>query len=153
MSQEIAIRTASPADVEIIATFNSAMALETEHKHLDPATISAGVARFVADPRLGFYLVAECDGEIAGCLGITYEWSDWRNGLFWWIQSVYVSPSHRRHGVFSRLYAHVGELAAAEPDVCGIRLYVEKDNMRAMDTYRALGMTETDYRLFETLLH
>lgn len=149
MSPGITVREASASDADTIAGFNTAMALETENKTLDPAIIGAGVRRFVSDTRLGFYLVAERDGVVIGCLGITYEWSDWRNGLFWWIQSVYVEPGARRSGVFRHLYDHVSEMAQATPDVCGLRLYVEKDNARAQQTYVSLGMEETEYRLFE----
>lgn len=143
------VRRADIKDAPTIAAFNTAMALETENKVLDPETITAGVTRFVTDASLGFYLVAEHDGVVAGCLGITFEWSDWRNGLFWWIQSVYVEPASRRTGVFRHLYDHVNDLAQRESDVCGLRLYVERDNTRAQQTYRNLGMTETDYLLFE----
>ena len=95
------------------------------------------------------HLVAEADGGPVGCLGITFEWSDWRNGLFWWIQSVYIDPSYRRQGVFGGLYAHVTELAKNATDVCGIRLYVEHDNTNAQQTYLSLGMVETHYKLLE----
>ncbi len=143
------VRRATLDDAATIAGFNAAMALETEDKVLPPETIGAGVRRFLSDEALGFYLVAEREGAVVGCLGITFEWSDWRNGLFWWIQSVYIEPDSRRLGVFRQLYDHVNELARQEDDVCGLRLYVEKDNVRAQQTYANLGMTETDYRLFE----
>lgn len=146
---ETTVRKATSADCDTIARFNAAMALETENKTLDAAVIGAGVQRFVSDAQLGFYLVAERDGALVGCLGITYEWSDWRNGLFWWIQSVYVEPGARRSGVFRHLYDHVSAMASKMPDVCGLRLYVEKENTRAQQTYANLGMEETDYRLFE----
>ncbi|MDZ7686539.1 MAG: GNAT family N-acetyltransferase [Gammaproteobacteria bacterium] len=146
------IRSATSADVDTLAAFNIAMALETEDKHLPEDTIRPGVQRFIDNSDLGFYLLAEREGEVAGCLAITFEWSDWRNGLFWWIQSVYIHPDHRRAGVFRQLYSRVTELAAGDSDVCGIRLYVEKDNARAQQTYTSLGMSETDYRLFEALL-
>ncbi|MEJ6593501.1 MAG: GNAT family N-acetyltransferase [SAR86 cluster bacterium] len=142
-------RRATPADVAAIAAFNQAMAQETENKTLPTGTILAGVERMISDPSLGFYLVAEADGGPVGCLGITFEWSDWRNGLFWWIQSVYIDPSYRRQGVFGGLYAHVTELAKNATDVCGIRLYVEHDNTNAQQTYLSLGMVETHYKLLE----
>ncbi len=103
----------------------------------------------ISDNDLGFYLVALFDDEIAGCLAITREWSDWRNGLFWWIQSVYVPREFRSKGVFSSLYQYVSDLAKKEEEVCGIRLYADKENERAIRTYLRLGMTETDYRLLE----
>jgi len=142
-------RRATPADIAAIAAFNQAMARETEDKELPTTTILAGVERMVSDKGLGFYLVAEADGGPVGCLGITFEWSDWRNGLFWWIQSVYVDPNYRRQGVFASLYKQVTGLAQNEPDVCGIRLYVEHDNTNAQQTYLSLGMKATHYKLLE----
>ena len=143
------IRAATPADVETIASFNEAMATETEGKTLDPATIRAGVRGLFARPDLGFYVVAEDGGRIVGQLMITYEWSDWRDGVFWWIQSVYVRPGTRGKGVYRALHAHVRTMAKAAGGVCGFRLYVEKENAAAQETYRRLGMHETPYVLFE----
>ena len=147
----ITIRDAQAADGELIAEFNCRMAAETEGKALERDTISAGVAGLLADAAKGRYWLAEVDGEIAGQLMVTYEWSDWRNGTIWWIQSVYVRKPFRRSGVFSALYNHVESQAHDEQDVCGIRLYVEKDNANAQATYRKLGMTETDYRVMEVI--
>ena len=150
----IEIRRAVLADVESLVAFNSAMALETEDKQLDRSVLEAGVKTLLQHAELGFYLVAVCrggenDGELVGALMVTSEWSDWRNGLFWWIQSVYIKPDYRRQGIYRRLYRRVGELADQRGDVCGFRLYVEKENRRAQQAYRALGMRETDYLLFE----
>ncbi len=147
----IAIRPATPDDAERLAASNVAMALETEGKRLLPEVIGRGVRRILADASMGFYLVAEVGGHYAGCLMVTYEWSDWRCGRFWYIQSVYIAPAHRRRGVFPALYAHLGALAKQDPDVCGFRLYVERDNARAQATYASLGMTRTDYLLLEQL--
>jgi len=143
------IRDAAPADIDVLVQFNTAMAHETEAKTLDPAVLKAGVAAVLAEPRRGFYLMAEQAGEIAGCLLITYEWSDWRNGDWWWLQSVYVRPEHRRGGVLRALYAEVERRAAAGIGIAGLRLYVERDNSRAQRTYAALGMHETHYRMYE----
>ena len=143
------IRAATPADIETIASFNEAMATETEGKTLDPATIRAGVRGLFARPDLGFYVVAEDGGRIVGQLMITYEWSDWRDGVFWWIQSVYVRPEVRGKGVYRALHEHVRAMAKAAGGVCGFRLYVEKENAAAQETYRRLGMHETPYVLFE----
>jgi GNAT superfamily N-acetyltransferase len=145
----IKIRKATINDAGTIAEFNQSMAMETEDKTLDAATIKAGVLRMVEDEQLGFYLIASSKDKIAGCLGITTEWSDWRNGLWWWIQSVYVDPDFRSQGIFSSLYKAVREKALNETDVCGIRLYAEKDNERAIRTYIRLGMIETEYRILE----
>ena len=149
-AMQIEITDASFADAGIIAEFNQQMAQETENKALDTATINAGVERMITDRSLGRYLVArEETGRIVGCLGITYEWSDWRNGLFWWIQSVYVLPEARENGVFTAMYQQVRDLCQATDNACGIRLYVERDNDRAYRTYVRLGMVETEYRLME----
>jgi GNAT superfamily N-acetyltransferase len=145
----IAIRAAQRADAAAIARFNAAMAAETESITLDAATVRAGVEAVIDDPRHGFYLVAEVDGAAAACLMITYEWSDWRNGQWWWLQSVYVDQPYRRCGLFRALYQAVEQRVRATPDAIGLRLYVDRDNARAMGTYRALGMHETGYRLYE----
>jgi ribosomal protein S18 acetylase RimI-like enzyme len=144
-------RIATANDAAVLAEFNAAMALETEGKALLPEVIGAGVRSLLGRPASGFYLVAEAEGQIVGSLLVTKEWSDWRNGDFWWIQSVYVRPAWRRQGIYKRLYRHVQELAAKDPAVCGFRLYVERDNKQAQGTYRALGMSETHYKVFEEL--
>ncbi|MBS0558082.1 MAG: GNAT family N-acetyltransferase [Proteobacteria bacterium] len=145
---QIRIRAARVDDVEALATFNAAMAMETEGKSLAAATLRLGVARVLAEPARGFYLIAECADAVAGCLMVTYEWSDWRNGDWWWLQSVYVAPEHRRRGVFRALYAQIERRALENADVVGIRLYVERDNLRAQRTYAALGMAEEGYRMY-----
>ncbi len=145
----IAVREAVEGDVATIAAFNSAMAVETEGKELEPAVVLAGVAAVVRRRELGFYLVAEVDGEVSGQLMITAEWSDWRNRLFWWIQSVYVKPEFRRVGVYSRLYDRVREMALEAGDVRGIRLYVAKENTPAQRVYERLGMGDSGYLMYE----
>jgi ribosomal protein S18 acetylase RimI-like enzyme len=144
------IRLATPADAGVLIEFNAAMALETEGKELLPDVIGAGVRSLLGNPAAGFYLLAEEDSAV-GSLMITKEWSDWRNGTFWWIQSVYVRPQFRRQGVYKNLYRHVQELASKDPAVCGFRLYVERENERAQATYSALGMKQTHYLVFEEL--
>jgi Acetyltransferases len=143
------IRDAGPKDVETLVAFNAAMAEETEDLVLDERVLRRGVKRLIEDPALGRCLVAETDEGVVGTLSVTSEWSDWRCGLFWWIQSVYVAPEARGRGVFSDLYDHVQDLARAEPDVIGLRLYVERNNVRAQRTYARLGMEETAYRVYE----
>ena len=143
------IRAATPADAETITAFNAAMALETEHKRLDPATLRAGVERAIDRPEEARYVLADAGGRVVGQLMITFEWSDWRNGMFWWIQSVYVEPAHRSRGVFRQLYRHV-ERAAREAGACGLRLYVEKQNAPAQEVYQRLGMADAGYLVFET---
>ncbi len=142
------IRRATPADATTLAAFNAAMALETEGKTLDPATVAAGVLGLFERPERGFYLVCEEAGQILGSLMITYEWSDWRDADFWWLQSVYVRPEARRQGVFARLYRAV-EAQARAAGACGLRLYVEQDNERARGTYLSLGMSDGHYRMME----
>jgi ribosomal protein S18 acetylase RimI-like enzyme len=145
------IRLARRADARAIVEFNAAMALETEGKRLLPEVIDAGVRSLLRNPRAGFYVIAERENLAIGALMITKEWSDWRNGTFWWIQSVYVHPAFRRQGVYRRLYRHVQTMAAKDRRVCGFRLYVERENRRAQKTYRKLGMEKTRYLVFEEL--
>ena len=149
MSDTIGIRRATPTDFAFIVGSNIAMAQETEVLALDEARVRAGVGAVLADSALGFYLIAEIDGSPAGQLMVTYEWSDWRNGLWWWIQSVYVRPEHRRKGVYTALHRHVAEAAQAAGGVCGIRLYVERDNTTAQQVYESLDMYRTRYQMYE----
>jgi GNAT superfamily N-acetyltransferase len=145
-----AIRPAVRADIDLLVRFNHAMAQESEDKPLDLAGLKAGIAALFDRPADGYYLIADdARGNTAGALMLTFEWSDWRNGRFWWIQSVYVQPQFRRGGVYRALHAHVRAAAQAEPDACGLRLYVERENTGAQATYLAMGMIETHYRLFE----
>ena len=145
------LRLAAPADAQTLVEFNCAMALETEGKRLLPEVIGAGVRSLLASPRAGFYVVAQHENLVTGALLVTKEWSDWRNGEFWWIQSVYVREEWRRKGVYKALYRHIQPLAAQDPAVCGFRLYVERENARAQEAYRALGMQQTHYLVFEEL--
>ena len=146
---DIQVRRAGPADHDTIVKFNKAMALETEGKTLDRATVAAGVRKGLEDPNRSLYFVAEVDGRVVGQTMITFEWSDWRNGFFWWIQSVYVEPAFRRRGVFRALHQHIRELAKQQPGVCGLRLYVHDENQRAIEIYGKLGMPVTRYVLCE----
>jgi GNAT superfamily N-acetyltransferase len=144
------IRRAVPADAATVVEFNQRLARETEGKALDPAVLAAGVAAALADPQVkGPYFLAVEGGTAVGQLGLTFEWSDWRNGWWWWIQSVYVVPEARGRGVFRALYEHVADLARRDPGVAGLRLYVERDNHAAQQTYRRLGMAASPYLLFE----
>lgn len=154
------IRPATAADAPLLAQWARAMAWETEHKRLDPDTVLAGVAAGIADPARARYFVAMQDAAVAGhetlgvavgTLMLTSEWSDWRNGDWWWIQSVYVAEEHRRRGVFAALYRHVEAQARATPGVVGLRLYVERGNAAAQRTYGALGMQDAGYDIFEQL--
>ncbi len=142
------IRRATVADEETIVRFNREMAWETEHIRLDESVLRAGVRAGLADPAKGFYTVLELAGEVVGQMLVTFEWSDWRNGFFWWIQSVYVRPDARRGGVFRALFEHIRAEAIANPEVIGLRLYVERANTRAQAVYRNLGMVEAAYNLY-----
>jgi GNAT superfamily N-acetyltransferase len=145
------IRPAERKDIALVAEWNAAMAWETEHKRLDPHVLLRGVTAVLDEPRRGFYLIAERAGHAAGCLLVTYEWSDWRAGDFWWIQSVYVTPAARRGGVFRALHAEV-ERRAKQAGAVGLRLYVETQNERAQRTYRELGMQPCHYFMYEQAL-
>jgi len=147
----VKIRRATIEDAAALAEFNMKAAMEAEAIELIPEVITAGVENMINNPQMGFYLVVEHDGALQASLMITTEWSDWRNGLFWWIQSVYVTQQYRRRGLYRKLYQQVKILAEAENNVCGFRLYVEQDNYVAQETYRSLNMEETSYRLFEEL--
>tara|TARA_B100001093_G_scaffold245743_1_gene235289 strand:- start:912 stop:1394 length:483 start_codon:yes stop_codon:yes gene_type:complete len=144
------VREASPPDVATLKFFNQKMALETEGKKLDGQVLEKGIKGFLENDRHGFYLIAEdLDQKAVASLAITFEWSDWRNGLFWWIQSVYVIEGFRRKGVFSKLYEAVKLRAKKEPNICGVRLYVEQSNKIAQATYFSLGMRESHYEMWE----
>jgi GNAT superfamily N-acetyltransferase len=149
----LSIRPATPADVSVMVEYNRCLARETEDKELDPDVLRAGVLAALADPdRKGPYYLA-CDGEdVVGQMQVTYEWSDWRNGWFWWVQGVYVRADYRGRGVFRRLYEHVRQQARAAGDVIGLRLYVERDNAAAQATYQRLGMEGLSYDMMQELL-
>jgi ribosomal protein S18 acetylase RimI-like enzyme len=143
------LRLATMADIDALAQNHRAMALETENKTLDTLVTLRGTRAVLDDSSKGFYLIAERAGEMVGQLLITFEWSDWRSGVFWWIQSVYVVPHARRTGVYRALHDYVLTEARKAKDVCGVRLYVDKDNRQAQSTYRAMGMQPAHYDIYE----
>jgi len=143
------IRLAQTADTGALAANHRDMAFETENKSLDIETTLRGTRAVIDDRAKGFYLIAERSGRMVGQLLITYEWSDWRNGTFWWIQSVYVVPEARRTGVYKALHDYVLSSAKSAGDVCGVRLYVDKTNGPAQATYRTMGMQLAHYDLYE----
>ncbi len=147
----LVVRLAHEGDIETLAEFNQGLALETENRVLSGEILRSGVRHLLARPQYGFYLVAECGGAVAGCLMITFEWSDWRDGVYWWVQSVYVRPEFRGQGVYRALYAAMKSRAASLPEVCGCRLYVEEHNHRAKEVYTRLGMKPTGYQVYEAL--
>lgn len=148
------IRVAKPEDAATIASFSAAMALETEHRRLDLDRLHDGTIALLKSPDRGFFMVAELEQadkpQLLGQLMITYEWSDWRNGVFWWIQSVYVDPAWRRQSVFRRMHETVMATAKTSRNVCGVRLYVEESNSVAQTVYRRVGLTPSSYAIFET---
>ena len=149
---EIVVRNATRDDLNTLVKYNAAMAKETEGKTLDLELLSKGVSAVLDRDNLGFYLMAEVDCRPVGQLMITTEWSDWRNGFVWWLQSVYVEPEFRRRGVFRRLYETLRDEALDEGGVVGLRLYVEEHNRIAQETYRGLGMESGGYVVMEEML-
>lgn len=145
------IRAARSAEADLLIDFQARLARETEGLDLDPQALGRGVRAVFDDPSLGEYWVAELDRQVAGCMLVTREWSDWRNGTVLWIQSVYVLPAARRRGVFRALYDHLRQRVEATPDLRGIRLYVEQGNHAARLTYERLGMDRDHYQLYEWL--
>jgi GNAT superfamily N-acetyltransferase len=146
---DLRYRAAERGDAAAIVAFQQAMARETEDVELDFDTVTRGVAAVFEQPSLGRYFVAESGGSVIASLMLTYEWSDWRNGNVWWIQSVYVTPEFRRRGIYAGLYAHVRALAEADPAIRGIRLYVDRRNVTAQQVYTRLGMNGEHYQVFE----
>ena len=142
-------REAMAEDLEVLVDFQLAMAAETEELELNRSVCLRGVAAVLQDASLGRYFVAEKEGSVVGSALITYEWSDWRAGHVWWIQSVYVLPVARRQGAYAGLYAHIQSLAKEREDVRGIRLYVDRRNTGAQQVYARLGMNGDHYQVFE----
>lgn len=145
------IRHAQTADLEILSSFQQQMAWETESLQLNPLTLQKGLLAVLNDSSKGVYFVIEDSTQVVGSLLITYEWSDWRNGMVWWIQSVYVLPEFRKQGVFKMLYHHIKSLVEKDPSICGLRLYVDKRNTRAQKVYQKIGMNGEHYQVFEWL--
>ena len=151
---QLNVRIARPEDAATIESFSAAMALETEGRRLDLDRLHRGTIALIENPAQGYFIVAEQrqgdNRQLLGQLMVTYEWSDWRNGAFWWIQSVYVTPAWRCQGVFRRMLESVLTTAKTSPGVCGVRLYVERSNSAAQTVYRRVGLNPSSYALFET---
>jgi len=145
----IVIREASIEDHLIIVDFQQAMALETENLQLDKKVLSQGVLSVLENPAKALYFIADLDGLAVGMLMITLEWSDWRNGWVWWIQSVFTKPGYRKMGVYKLLYGHIREIVEKSENIKGLRLYVDKRNIRAQQVYESLGMTGEHYTTYE----
>ena len=142
------IRRAGPADIETVVEFNARLAEESEGVQLDRDRLTRGVGAVLGDESLGLYLLAESDAGPMGQLAVTFEWSDWRNGMFWWLQSVYVRPEFRRQGVLRALYERILDMGS-ERGVCGVRLYVEKNNVSAQEAYLRLGFDQAVFHMYE----
>lgn len=149
MTPQIEVRRAVTADLETVVAFNIAMAQETEGKSLERVRVHQGVEAVLNSDQLGFYLLAEINRQAVGQLLITTEWSDWRNSYFWWVQSVYVVPDCRRKGVYRALDNLVRTEARRNGNVCGLRLYVDRDNHVAQRVYDSLGMAPSHYDMYE----
>jgi GNAT superfamily N-acetyltransferase len=145
--ERLRIRPARADDVDLITDFNLRLARESESLELDRRVVRGGVGAALAGPDRGFYLLAETPAGVVGQLCVTREWSDWRCAFFWWLQSVYVAPAWRRRGVLRALTARVVEMARAEDDVCGLRLYAHRENAAAIAAYERLGLRELDYEM------
>lgn len=146
----IKIRPGLLFDIDIIADFQVKMAFETENGlKLDPATVNKGVSAVMDDPSKGKYWVAEVDGNVVGCLLTVPEWSDWRNGTVLWIHSVYVGPDHRKNGIYKALYSHLKGMVETSAEYRGLRLYVDKTNIKAQKVYESLGMNGDHYLTYE----
>lgn len=143
------IRKATLDDVSIIAKYNYNLAFETEDKKLNMSILTSGVKRLIEDESKGVYHVCEIDGKVVGQIMYTYEWSDWRNGTFLWVQSVYVNKENRGMGIFKALYTYIKDMCDKDENICGIRLYVERENYVAQNTYSNLGMNECNYHIYE----
>ena len=143
------IEKAREEHIDILIDFQQRLAFESEEVTLDAATIRSGMKAMFADPSKGVYYIAREENEIIGCHMITYEWSDWRNGMVWWLQSVYVKESHRKKGIFKKMYDNVIAIIKNDPNLIGLRLYVDKSNERAMKVYAAMGMDGSHYTVYE----
>jgi GNAT superfamily N-acetyltransferase len=147
----ISIRKATFHDIHALVDFQQRLAFESENIRLDAAALKKGMRALFEDPTKGFYNVAEDDGVVVGCHMITFEWSDWRNGMVWWLQSVYVKQSHRKKGVFRKMFENLSSIVKNDPSVIGLRLYVDKTNLHAQRVYEAMGMNGDHYTVYELM--
>lgn len=145
----ITIQKAVIENLEVLVDFQQRLALESESIRLNAETLRKGMIAMFADPSKGIYYVVEEEGRIIGCHMITYEWSDWRNGMVWWLQSVYVTETHRRKGIFKMMYDNLIDIIKKDPQLIGLRLYVDKSNERALQVYQTMGMDGSHYTVYE----
>lgn len=147
----IKIEKASSRHIDDLIDFQQRLAFESENVQLNAETLRAGMSAMFADPSKGSYYVAVENEEVVGCHMITFEWSDWRNGMVWWLQSVYVKETHRKKGIFKMMYDNVISIIRENPDLIGLRLYVDKSNTRAMKVYESMGMDGSHYTVYEQM--
>jgi ribosomal protein S18 acetylase RimI-like enzyme len=145
----ITIQKALPIHIDILIDFQQRLAYESEEVTLDSSTLRKGMEAMFADPGKGIYYIASDGDEVVGCHMITYEWSDWKNGMVWWLQSVYVKESYRKKGIFKMMYDNVISMIKKDPNLIALRLYVDKSNERAMKVYSAMGMDGSHYTVYE----
>jgi ribosomal protein S18 acetylase RimI-like enzyme len=145
----ITIQKALSVHIDILIDFQQRLAYESEEVTLDSSTLRKGMEAMFADPGKGLYYIASDGDEVVGCHMITYEWSDWKNGMVWWLQSVYVKESHRKKGIFKMMYDNVISMIKKDPNLIALRLYVDKSNERAMKVYSAMGMDGSHYTVYE----
>lgn len=145
----ITIQKAVIENLEVLIDFQQRLALESESIRLNAETLRKGIMAMFADPAKGIYYVVEEEGQVIGCHMITYEWSDWRNGMVWWLQSVYVTETHRKKGIFKMMYDNLINIIKKDPQLIGLRLYVDKSNERALQVYQAMGMDGSHYTVYE----
>jgi hypothetical protein len=145
------VRHATRDDIPILVEFQQRLARETENFELDKATVTKGMLATFDDPSKGKYFIAEYNGDRVGCHSITFEWSDWRNGMVWWLQSVYVIESHRKYGIFKSMFQNLQRMMDEDESIRGLRLYVDKTNLKAQQVYQAMGMNGEHYSVFEKM--
>jgi GNAT superfamily N-acetyltransferase len=145
----IEIRKATVQDLQTLTSFQQSLAFESEGITLNEESLTAGMLALLTDPNKGVYYVALDEQRIVGCHLITYEWSEWRNGMVWWLQSVYVAQSHRNKGVFRAMFKNIIRMIQDDPSLIGLRLYVDKTNAKAMQVYDAMGMNGEHYTVYE----
>lgn len=147
----VMVRKARLEDISALIEFQQGLAHETEGIKLDESLLEQGLGAIIKDPSKGFYFVAELQGQPVGCCMVTFEWSEWRNGTVYWLQSVYVKHSHRGAGVFKKLYEHLMTMVASDPKIFGMKLYANKSNTKAHQIYKSLGMDGDHYVMFEKM--
>lgn len=145
----ITIQKAVIENLEVLIDFQQRLALESESIRLNAETLRKGIMAMFADPAKGIYYIVKEEGQAIGCHMITYEWSDWRNGMVWWLQSVYVTETHRKKGIFKMMYDNLINIIKKDPQLIGLRLYVDKSNERALQVYKAMGMDGSHYTVYE----